>query len=90
MHVCELCPRAEEGAAQLAAANVQPIKPVAPVPEQGCVPLHLLRPGRVVASCPGEYMEGADVALEDFRLLLSDVAGSSYTASPILLAALQV
>lgn len=79
----------EDSAAHLAAANVQPVKLHHPVPPKGCLDLTVFPPGRVVASCPDEYMEGADVRLEEMLLLLSDVQASSYLAQPPLLAAMQ-
>ncbi|MEW5317509.1 MAG: hypothetical protein WDW38_008798 [Sanguina aurantia] len=77
----------EEGAAHLAAANVQDTKLRTPVPQQACVNLTSLPLGRVVATL-GAEVERLDVGLEPFALLGADVRRISFLASTQLLEAL--
>lgn len=71
----------EEGAIHLAAANIQPIRTAAVVPQQGCIPLQDLPPGRDVTTAEGCIMESTALKREDFRLVLQEVEYCSVLAS---------
>lgn len=77
------------GSAKLASANVQPPNIIFPVPDQGCVSLSDLPPGRVAICSHAGGLEAADVYVEPIHMLLLDVAHSATCAQPLLLDCMQ-
>ncbi len=78
-----------DGAAHLAAANVQPIRVSQRVPEIGFVNLAALPQGCMLVSQDGQLEEAHDVLTEPFSLRLADIQRGGMSGSGALLQALQ-